>query len=172
MPPDLPPTITNTATQRFLKASRQPMSSSKSKPPENANIRTLLETDLAAAIELWSASEGVELAEGDRPDELQRYLRRNPHTSFGAYQGKALVGAVLGGHDGRRGFLYHLSVASEFRGHGLGRALVEQSLGSLRTEGIARVLILVARDNPQGAAFWRSVRWEPLDFAEPMGIDL
>jgi ribosomal protein S18 acetylase RimI-like enzyme len=148
------------------------MSSSKSGPPENVNIRAMLETDLTNAIALWSAAEGVELAEGDHPEELQRYLRRNPTTSFVAFQGNTLVGAVLGGHDGRRGFLYHLSVAPAFRGHGLGRALVDRSLATLRAEGIARVLILVARDNQAGAAFWRNRRWEPLEFAEPMGIDL
>ena len=148
------------------------MSSSKSCPPGNVYLRPMLETDLTDAIALWSGAEGVELAEGDRPDELQRYLRRNPTTSFVACQGNTLVGAVLGGHDGRRGFLYHLSVAPAFRGHGLGRALVDRSLASLRAEGIARVLILVARDNQLGAAFWRNNRWEPLDFAEPMGIDL
>jgi ribosomal protein S18 acetylase RimI-like enzyme len=114
----------------------------------------------------------VELAEGDRPDELRRYLQRNPQTSFVAHRGSTLVGAILGGHDGRRGFLYHLSVAPAFRGHGLGHALVEQSLNSLRAEGIVRVLILVARANQEGAAFWRKHRWEPLAFAEPMGIDL
>jgi ribosomal protein S18 acetylase RimI-like enzyme len=148
------------------------MSSSKSGFPKNVNIRPLLEVDLVSAIELWSVCEGLELAEGDRPDELQRYLRRNPHTSFVACEENALVGAVLGGHDGRRGFLYHLAVSPASRGHGLGRMLVEQCLASLRAEGIARVLILVARDNQQGAAFWRNCHWEPLDFAEPMGIDL
>jgi ribosomal protein S18 acetylase RimI-like enzyme len=148
------------------------MSSSKSASPQNVTIRTMLEVDLAAAIELWSVSGGVELAEGDRPAELQRYLRRNPHTSFVACEGNALVGAVLGGHDGRRGFLYHLAVSPASRGRGLGRMLVEQSLASLRAEGIARVLILVARDNQQGAAFWRNCRWESLDLAEPIGIDL
>jgi len=148
------------------------MPSSKLDLPENVTVRIMLETDLTAAIALWSASEGVELAEGDHPDELRRYLRRNPQTSFVTCQGNALVGAVLGGHDGRRGFLYHLSVAPGSRGHGLGRLLVDQSLASLRAEGISRVLILVARDNKHGAAFWRKHRWEALDFAEPMGIDL
>jgi ribosomal protein S18 acetylase RimI-like enzyme len=148
------------------------MSSPKSSFPKNVKMRTMLEADLAAAIELWSTSDGVELAEGDHPAELQRYLRRNPHTSFVACEGNVLVGAILGGHDGRRGFLYHLAVSPASRGHGLGRVLVEQSLASLRAEGIPRVLILVARDNQQGAAFWRNCHWAPLDFAEPMGIDL
>lgn len=128
--------------------------------------------DVAAARILWSQAEGVELAEGDEPTQLLGYLQRNPGMSYVAVGGDRLLGALLAGHDGRRGFLYHLAVDPQVRGNGIGRELVERSLEALKTEGITRVLLLVANDNRGGANFWRRLGWDALTFAQPMAIDL
>jgi len=135
-------------------------------------LRTMRPADLPAAIALWSEAEGVSVAEGDSPEELGAYLARNPEASQVAYLGDTLVGALLAGHDGRRGFLYHLAVASTQRGRGLGRELSTRALLVLRAQGLKRVLILVASDNPSGRAFWQRCGWEGMEFAQPMGIDL
>ena len=128
--------------------------------------------DLPAARRLWAETDGVELAEGDRVEELTQYLRRNPDMSFVVVHDEQLVGAVLAGHDGRRGLLYHLAVSREHRGAGLGRALVARSVAALKAAGVVRVLILVSRDNLIGEKFWSKQGWEPLTFAQPMGFDL
>jgi ribosomal protein S18 acetylase RimI-like enzyme len=128
--------------------------------------------DLPPARQLWIETEGVELAEGDSVEDLKRYLLRNPGMSFVAVAGERLVGAVLAGYDGRRGLLYHLAVARDQRGAGIGRALVERLLAALKNAGAVRMLILVARDNPAGEKFWSKQGWEALTFAEPMGLDL
>ena len=132
----------------------------------------MAESDLAAARKLWSAVEGVELAEGDSLKSLVAYLRRNPGTSQVAIANDRVVGAVLAGHDGRRGFLYHLAVAADNRGKSIGRSLVKKSPSALKTRGVVRVLLLVDRENPAGLSFWRHCGWDALDFAQPMGIDL
>jgi len=137
-----------------------------------AELRPMTEADLPAARALWAAADGVELAEGDSVAELTQYLRRNPGLSFVATVGGAVIGAVLAGHDGRRGYLYHLAVSREHQGRGLGRDLVARSVALLREAHITRALILVARDNESGRRFWSRQRWEPLDLAEPMGLDL
>ena len=135
--------------------------------------RPLHSADLPAARALWAAAEGVELAEGDSPAELERFLRRNPDLSQAAVDAAGrLVGAVLAGHDGRRGLLYHLAVAPDCRGCGIGRELAGRALAALRGAGLVRVLILVARDNDAGRLFWLRQGWEPLDFAEPLARDL
>lgn len=135
------------------------------------HYRALAAADLPAARRLWSQAEGVELSEGDGESDLVAYLERNPAMSFAAFSGERLVGAVLGGHDGRRGYLYHLAVSPEVRGAGIGRELVERSLAEIRRHGIQRALILVAADNDGGAAFWRRVGWEGFS-AGVMGVDL
>ena len=138
----------------------------------SGKVRAMQASDLAGALALWREAEGVELAEGDRLEELAAFLRRNPGASQVAYDGDTLVGAVLAGHDGRRGFLYHLAVHPAQRGRGLGRALVDRALAVLRQDGLPRVLILVAQDNAAGRAFWMHYGWEGMEFAAPMGIDL
>jgi len=138
----------------------------------NAIIRPMTEADLDAARALWAVADGVELSEGDSPAELARYLQRNPGLSCVAVVDDRVVGALLAGHDGRRGYLYHLSVAAGARGHGIGRALTTHAVTGLQAAGLPRALILVARDNAGGRAFWTQLGWEPLDLAEVMGRDL
>lgn len=135
-------------------------------------IRPLTPQDLPAALELWRRAEGVEIAEGDTPEALARYLSRNPGVSHAALVGDSLVGAVLAGHDGRRGFLYHLAVEPRFQNLGVGRTLVERALARLEAQGLGRALILVANNNDSGADFWSRRGWEDMDFARPMGRDL
>ncbi len=132
----------------------------------------MIAADLPAARELWAACDGVELAEGDSEGELIAYLARNQGMSFVAIVEGVLVGAILAGHDGRRGLIYHLAVDPRCRGVGTGRGLVDMALAALRRARISRVLILVAMDNGLGRRFWTKSGWEELTFAAPMAFDL
>jgi ribosomal protein S18 acetylase RimI-like enzyme len=134
-------------------------------------LRPMTIADLEAARGLWAVTEGVEIAEGDGIDELKVFLDRNPNSSHVAVADGNVVGAVLAGHDGRRGFLYHLAVAADRRGQGIGKELVRCAVGSLKNQKITRILILVARDNDEGFAFWRKQGWEDMAFAAPLGLD-
>jgi ribosomal protein S18 acetylase RimI-like enzyme len=122
-------------------------------------IRTMGPADCAAALDLWRRCEGIALSDADTPAGLERYLARNPGLSFVAEKGDVLIGAVLGGHDGRRGFLHHLAVAPEHRRRGHGRALVERCLAALRTEGIGKCHIMIVAGNDAGRAFWERLGW-------------
>jgi ribosomal protein S18 acetylase RimI-like enzyme len=133
----------------------------------------MIAADLVSARQLWAEAEGIEIAEGDRPEELARYLARNPGLSTVATdEAGNVIGAVLCGHDGRRGFVYHLTVASAHRGRGLGRAMMQRSLAGLKAAGVSRALLLVATDNAGGRDFWLRQGWEDMSFAQPMGFDL
>ena len=122
---------------------------------------------------LWAEADGVEITDGDSPEEIARYLARNPGLSTVALnESGQLVGAVLCGHDGRRGFVYHLAVAKNHRERGVGRAIMRRSVAALQREGLPRALLLVAADNEGGHAFWQREGWEDMPFAKPMGLDL
>ncbi len=125
--------------------------------------------DYDKAIELWKRVEGLDVAEGDDRETVRRFLERNQGLSRIATNGAAMVGAVLCGHDGRRGYIYHLAVDPACQGRGLGRRLIEECLAGLQRVGLERVNILVAKDNPRGLEFWRLSGWEDLDGAAPMG---
>jgi len=128
--------------------------------------------DYQAAVELWKKVEGVEIAEGDSRDEIAEYLSRNPGLSRLAMAGPTIVGVALCGHDGRRGYIYHLAVDPNFQRRGVGKQLLEECLDRLRGTGVTRVLVMVAKDNPRGRDFWRRNGWEELDGATGMGINL
>ena len=134
--------------------------------------RELVIADYDAVIALWASAEGIEICEGDSRAEIAAYLERNPGLSRVAEQDGRIVGAVLCGHDGRRGWIYHLVVASTHRGRRIARRLVDDCIEGLRKAEIKRAIILVAGDNPSGREFWVRNGWENIDGAVPMGRDV
>lgn len=123
-------------------------------------VREMQPEDLPAAMALWSRCEGVGLTPEETPEMLSRFLFRNEGISSSAIVDGRLAGALLGGHDGRRGFLYHLAVEPAQRGQGLGALLVERTLSRLAILGLAKATILVFGSNEAGAAFWRREGWK------------
>lgn len=128
--------------------------------------------DYDAALELWQRVEGLEIAEGDDKESVAHFLARNSELSRVATDGSAIIGVVLCGHDGRRGYIYHLAVDPAYRARGLGKRLLDECLAGLRRAGLKRALILVAHDNPRGHAFWKRCGWEEVPGAIIMGIDV
>jgi ribosomal protein S18 acetylase RimI-like enzyme len=115
--------------------------------------------DYDEVMALWSSTEGLTLREADSREAISRYLARNADLSFVARDGGQLVGAVLAGTDGRRGYLQHLAIALSHRGRGLGRALAERVVERLRALGIAKCHLMVRQENAQARAFWDHLGW-------------
>ena len=88
---------------------------------------------------------------------LAKYLERNPATSFVALDDGEVIACIMAGHDGRRGFFHHVSVAKEYQGKGIGKALVELALEALRKEGIRKVALVAFTDNDPGNGFWEKM---------------
>ena len=103
--------------------------------------------------------DGVGLNESDTIEKLLAYLDRNPNLSLVARDGFRLIGAVLCGHDGRRGYLHHLAVDTAHRGRGIGRQMVESCLSSLTGLGILKCNIFLYVDNDTGQRFWDRCGW-------------
>lgn len=115
--------------------------------------------DLTEALRFWEMLEGVGFNESDTPERLAAYLRRNPGMSLVARSDGELVGAVLCGHDGRRGYLQHLAVAPEFRRKGIGKALIKGCLTRLAALDIQKCNIFVYENNEEGRQFWQRNGW-------------
>lgn len=125
-------------------------------------------SDYDGAMALWNCVDGVEICEGDSREEVAEYLQRNPALSRVAEADGKIVGVAMCGHDGRRGWIYHLAVAAEYRGQGVGRRLLDDCVEGLRQAGLKRAIILVAGDNPAGHEFWLRNGWEDIEGAIPM----
>ena len=74
-----------------------------------------------------------------------------------------IVGTVLAGHDGRRGFIHHMAVLPEYRRHGIARAMARRAVEKLKEDGISKTHIFVFRDNELGQSFWPSIGWKKCD---------
>lgn len=116
--------------------------------------------DYDEAMALWEETEGIGLRDSDNRVGIEYFLRRNPGMSLVARKDQRIIGTLLCGQDGRRGYLYHLSVVPSQRLQGIGKALVERCLSQLRAEGIQKCHIFVFIDNEEGHQFWKRMRWE------------
>jgi putative acetyltransferase len=122
-------------------------------------VRPFRVKDYDAVVALWRRTEGVGLNESDTRRAIAAYLRRNPRLSFVAEQGGRIIGAVLCGHDGRRGYLHHLAVSKRHRRRGIGRLLVNACLAKLRKAGIQKCNIFIFANNAAGMKFWAHTGW-------------
>lgn len=113
-----------------------------------------------AVLPLLRSVEGIVVRGADEPVAMKRYLERNPGTSFVAVHYGRVVGCLLAGHDGRRGYLYHLAVLPDQRRRGIARALLHHCTVALSGLGIEKIHLDVLEANSQGQAFWDHVGWE------------
>ena len=146
-------------------------------------IEPLSEADLPYVVELWERTEHLGLTGADGPQALRRFLKRNDGLSVVARvvaeEGAApsagrgaVVGAVLVGHDGRRGYLYHLAVDAAARRRGVAARMVAEARRALSKEGIERCHIMVYAENRTGQAIWRRLGWRDRHDISIMTADL
>lgn len=110
--------------------------------------------------DLWMTIKGFAIRSIDDSHEgVDRFLKRNPTTSVVARQDGQVVGAILCGHDGRRGCLYHVCVRESYRRHGIGKAMVVFCMKALAAEQISKVSLIAFSTNDIGNAFWNEIGW-------------
>lgn len=123
-------------------------------------IRVMTIDDYEQVAALWHSIEGFGIRSMDDSREgVELFLRRNPTTSAVAVDGDRVVGAILCGHDGRRGCLYHVCVAEDHRKQGIGQKMVAFCMEALKKEKINKVSLIAFTSNAVGNAFWKSIGW-------------
>ena len=115
--------------------------------------------DYEEVYSLWEACDGIGLSSADSRPSIQMYLERNHGFSLIAYDGQTVVGTILCGHDGRRGYIHHLAVRAEYRRQGIGRLLVDKSIKALEASGIKKCHLFIFHDNTSGIQFWENIGW-------------
>lgn len=119
------------------------------------HIRNLTIADYEEVYALWISCKGMGLNDLDDTREgITRYLDRNPSTCFVAIEESSIVGVIIAGHDGRRGFIYHTAVHPQFRRRGIASTLVASAMDALGECGIHKVALVVFQHNSEGNAFW------------------
>ena len=127
---------------------------------DEIRIRTMTIEDYDGVRALWMSIKGFSIRSVDDSREgVELFLKRNPSTSVVAEKGGHIIGAILCGHDGRRGCLYHVCVAAEYRMQGIGKAMVVDAMEALKREQINKVSLIAFTSNDIGNAFWKQIGW-------------
>ena len=124
------------------------------------SIRTMEIDDYEEIVALMKRTRGVTFRDADSRENTASYLLRNPGLSFVAISEGNVVGCIMSGHDGRRGYLQHLVVQLEHRRRGIANALVESCFSALEKLGIKKSHIDVLNDNATGISYWESQGWK------------
>lgn len=118
-------------------------------------IRKMLIDDYKEVYALWISCVGMGLNNIDDSQEgINQFLKRNPDTCFVAIDNNIIIGVIIVGNDGRRGYIYHTAVNPKYRNQGIGTKLVDIALQALKNEGINKVALVVFDRNSTGNAFW------------------
>lgn len=120
--------------------------------------------DLPAVLALWqTAGAGIQLRRSDQPEELEKKLARDPDLFLVAERESVIIGAVLGGYDGRRGMVYHLAVDPGLRRQGIATLLMDELESRLRAKGCIKAYLLVTRGNEAAMRLYEERGWEHMD---------
>ena len=128
---------------------------------ENLTLSVMTIEDYPEVSALWNTIRGFAIRSVDDSYEgVERFLLRNPSTSVVARVDGEVVGAVLCGHDGRRGCFYHVCVRENYRRRGIGKAMVLFCVQALRAENISKISLIAFTSNDAGNAFWKEIGWQ------------
>jgi putative acetyltransferase len=122
-------------------------------------FRAIDHNDYECIHDLWKSCDGIGLSEADSEPNIRHFLDHNPGLSHAACDGERIIGAVLCGEDGPRGYLHHLAVHPDYRRRGLGGKLVNHCLEALARMNIQKCHLFIFRDNREGVDFWESEGW-------------
>ena len=124
------------------------------------NIRIMTISDYDGVYHLWINTPGMGLNTADDSREgIEKYLKRNPATSFVAECEGEIVGAIMAGHDGRRGYIYQIAVLPAYRNQGIAKKLVDSAMRTLEREGINKAALVAFKKNETGNAFWEHIEF-------------
>ena len=115
-----------------------------------------------AAVALWHAA-GLTRPWNDPEADLQRALRGPSSTVLAGLEGERLVGTVMVGADGHRGWIYYLAVDQSVRGRGWGRRLVRESERWLQARDVPKLQLMVRSTNEAVLAFYTALGYEPVE---------
>ena len=122
-------------------------------------IREFKIDDYPIVRDLWQAA-GLILRPGDELEDVKLKLQRDSDLFLVAVQDDMIVGSVMGGWDGRRGWIYHLAVKPEHQRKGIGLGLVREVEKRLVAKGARKVNAQVYKWNEQSSEFFRAIGYE------------
>lgn len=126
------------------------------------SLRAATAADREATVVLWDAA-GLTRPWNDPRADFDLALATPTSTVLLADDDGALLGSVMVGFDGHRGWVYYLATAPERRGQGIGRALMNAAEDWLKTLGSPKIQLMVRGDNAVARGFYAALGYELQD---------
>lgn len=121
-------------------------------------VRPLEDADVDDVVDLWHEA-GLTRPWNDPRTDIRRARAVWPELLLVAVDGDAVVGSVMAGYDGHRGWLYYLATAETRRGEGIGRLLVQEAEARLVALGCPKVMLMVRADNDAVLEFYDGLEY-------------
>jgi N-acetylglutamate synthase len=126
----------------------------------NINFRNMKPRDYSQLIKLWKETPGIGISSSDDKEKIKIFLKKNNRTCFVAEDEKEIIGTILCGNDGRRGYIYHLVVSENYRNKGIASRLVEYSLEGLKSDNIDKCHLFVYETNKNAIKYYLRKDWK------------
>lgn len=121
-------------------------------------IRKMTIDDYDEVYSLWMSCAGMGLNNlDDSKESTDKFIKRNPSTCLVAINNSLIVGVIMVGNDGRRGYIYHTAVHPSYRKQGIAKKLVDKAMNELSSLGINKASLVVFDRNKTGNEFWESL---------------
>jgi len=127
--------------------------------------------DYEQVYRLWKSTDII-IKSSDQKEEIQRMLKKNPDTCLVGIENSKIISVVLGGFDGRRGYVHHLAVKPEKQGQGLGKAMMDELMNRFEELKVIKVHLFVEENNKEVKDFYRNIgfkeRTDLTDFSKAL----
>ena len=117
------------------------------------SVEELNARDRAAVASLWTEV-GLTRPWNSPLEDFDRALNGATSTVLGLRNDEEVIGTVMVGHDGHRGWVYYLAVVPTHQGQGLGKELMKDAEDWLRGRGVVKVQLIVRHSNEAVAGFY------------------
>ena len=115
-----------------------------------------------AVVDLWRRCDLV-VPQNDPVEDIQRKIAFQPELFFVALLNGKVIGSVMAGYEGHRGWLNYLAVLPEHQRHGYGRRLVEKTVDELKELGCLKVNLQVRKSNISAVKFYENIGFKDDD---------
>jgi len=113
-------------------------------------------------ISIWRKA-GVSVGSTDTKDEIKRILDKNPQLFLVGKIDQKIIGVVIGGFDGRRGYVHHLAVDPDYQKMGYGKIIMDELIARFRKMGVHKVHLFIEKYNKEVVNFYLNLGWEIRD---------
>ncbi|MFO1107956.1 MAG: GNAT family acetyltransferase [Bradyrhizobium sp.] len=125
-------------------------------------VSEIADTDVADVVALWQRC-GLTRPWNDPASDIALARRNANSTVLVGRAGGAIAATAMVGHDGHRGWVYYVAVDPDRQKNGLGRVIMNAAEAWLRAAGVAKLQLLVRRENAKAGAFYQSIGYAEAD---------